>query len=548
MTEQRSTSESDVPWWRRGVVYQIYPRSFADGNGDGTGDIAGIRSRLPYLQALGVDALWFNPWYASPLADGGYDVADYQQINPRFGSLEEAADLIAEAHELGIKVIADVVPNHTSDHHRWFQEALEAAPGSDARDRYHFKAGKGADGAEPPNDWTSVFGGPAWTQIDDGEWYLHLFDSSQPDLNWENDEVLAEFDDVLRFWLDRGIDGFRVDVAHGMVKDMSYPDLGPEKQAILSNSKMANHPYWDRDGVHPINRRWRAVLDRYDGDRMMVAEAWVRPQSYGLYLRSDEYHQVFNFDLLQAEWDATEMRQIIQTSVDKAAAVGSTPTWVLSNHDVMREATRYGLPKGTKWRTWPVTGPHDILDAELGHRRARAAALLIFGLPGSAYMYQGEELGLPEVWDLPEGVLDDPVWQHSGGEHKGRDGCRVPIPWTETGPSFGFGDNAGWLPQPDHFGAYSAETQTGDPESTLELYRRALQVRSNDGVDDELLELLDLGRDVLAFRRGNGMTCVVNMGHEAITLPSDQEILVSSEANPTEAGNVLNPDTAVWLG
>jgi alpha-glucosidase len=550
VTDPRKAPADRVPWWRRAVVYQIYPRSFADGNGDGTGDIAGIRARLPYLQSLGVDALWFNPWYASPLADGGYDVADYRRINPDFGTVEEATALIAQAHELGIRVIADVVPNHTSNRHRWFQDALQADPGSPARARYHFRNGKGPGGSKPPNDWTSVFGGPAWTRVDDtgagpGQWYLHLYAPEQPDLNWENDDVREEFDDVLRFWLDRGIDGFRVDVAHGMVKDMSYPDLGENRQGILRSIRQRNHPFWDRQEVHAINRRWRAVLDEYDGDRMMVAEAWVRPESYGLYLRPDEYHQVFNFDLLQAEWDAAEMRAIIQSSVDKAAGVGSTPTWVLSNHDVMRETTRYGLPKGTDWRTWPVTGPHDALNTELGTRRARAAALLILALPGSSYLYQGEELGLPEVWDLPDDVLDDPVWTQSGGGQKGRDGCRVPIPWTVTGPSFGFGEGDSWLPQPDYFGRYSVEAQTGVETSMLEFYRRALTVRGRDAVDDEHIELLDLGPDVVAFQRGGGLTCVVNMGAMSVALPEHHRVLLASEPNVDPLA--VEPDTGVWI-
>ncbi len=538
-------TNAETPWWRRAVVYQIYPRSFADGNGDGTGDIAGIRSRLPYLKSLGVDALWFNPWYASPLADGGYDVADYQEINPQFGTVDEATALIAEAHDMGIRVIADVVPNHTSDQHRWFQEALASEPGSAARERYHFVPGRGPDGSEPPSDWVSVFGGPAWTRIDDGEWYLHLFDPSQPDLNWENEEVRAEFDEVLKFWLDRGVDGFRVDVAHGMVKDMSYPDVGGTAQALLTNSRVVGHPHWDRDEIHPINRRWRRILDQYDGDRMMVAEAWVRPETYPLYLRQDEYHQVFNFDLLQAEWDASEMRDIITESVAKASDVGSTPTWVLSNHDVMREATRYGLPKGTDWRAWPAQGPHDLLDVDLGARRARAAALLILALPGSTYLYQGEELGLPEVWDLPEDVLDDPVWTRSGGEQKGRDGCRVPIPWTTSGPSFGFGSGSGWLPQPANFGQFSAEAQTGVSGSTLELYRQIMAVRERTATDDESLEMLDLGSDVLAFRRGSGLTCIINMGSEPIELPNHGELLISSDVD--QNGETLAPDSAVWL-
>ncbi|MDH4280970.1 MAG: glycoside hydrolase family 13 protein, partial [Acidimicrobiia bacterium] len=482
MSEHEKTP-SDIPWWRRAVVYQIYPRSFADGNGDGTGDIAGIRSKLGYLRDLGVDAVWFNPWYLSPLADGGYDVADYRRIDPRFGTVEEAIALIAEAHDHGIKVIADIVPNHTSDQHAWFVEAINAEPGDPVRDRYHVRPGKGADGSEPPNNWLSVFGGPAWHRLDDGEWYLHLFAPEQPDVNWENPDVVAEYDAVLRFWLDRGVDGFRVDVANSLTKDMTYPDIATEALEVMSSNRVANHPHWDRDDVHPIIRRWRALLDTYDGDRMMVAEAWVSPETYPLYLRPDEYHQVFNFDLLLAGWDRDEMASIIAESIDKAAAVGSTPTWVLSNHDVMRESTRYGLAHGTNWRTWPVEGPFEALDPELGLRRARAAALVILSLPGSAYVYQGEELGLPEVWDLPEEVLDDPVWERSGHTQRGRDGCRVPIPWTMDGPSFGFSEVAGWLPQPRDFAGYSMEAQTGVASSTLELYRRTLAARREHCMD-----------------------------------------------------------------
>jgi len=536
---------SDVAWWRRAVVYQIYPRSFADGNGDGTGDIAGVRSKLGYLRDLGVDAIWFSPWYLSPLADGGYDVADYRVIDPRFGSVAEATDLIAEAHEHGIKVIADIVPNHTSDQHEWFIEAVNSEPGSAARSRYHILPGRGDDGSEPPNNWVSVFGGPAWHRLDDGEWYLHLFAPEQPDLNWEHPDVLEEYDAVLRFWLDRGVDGFRVDVANSLVKDMTYPDVATELQEVLSSNRVANHPHWDRDEVHPIIRRWRALLDTYDGDRMMVAEAWVSAESYPLYLRPDEYHQVFNFDLLLADWDRDQMASIIADSTARAAAVGSTPTWVLSNHDVMREATRYGLPNGTNWRAWPVEGPHDVLDPELGLRRARAAALIILSLPGSAYVYQGEELGLPEAWDLPEEVLDDPVWERSEHTQRGRDGCRVPIPWTVDGPSFGFGDVAGWLPQPDNFGGYSVEAQTGVASSTLELYRRTIAARRAHGVDDEELTMLDLGDEVLAYCRRNGLRCIVNLGSEAIDLPEYATMVVASNADQNDT--ILEPDCAVWL-
>ncbi|MEM7274498.1 MAG: glycoside hydrolase family 13 protein [Actinomycetota bacterium] len=540
---------TDAPWWRRGVVYQVYIRSFADGNGDGTGDIAGLRARLPYLADLGVDAIWINPWYRSPLADGGYDVADYRAIEDRYGSLDQAETLIEEAHDHGIRVIADLVPNHTSEQHVWFTEAVAAPPGDPARSRYHIRPGTGPDGSEPPTDWRSVFGGPAWTRLADGEWYLHLFAPEQPDLNWENPEVREEFLAIFRFWLDRGVDGFRIDVAHGMVKDPAFTDVGGDHTEILSSSKQANHPFWDRDGIHEIVRDWRAVLDEYSSpgnERMMVAEAWVDPARLPLYLRSDEYHQSFNFDFLEAPWSAQTFAKIVEESAAAAAEVGSTSTWVLSNHDVMREVTRYGLPNGTDWRAWPAAGPADLLDTVTGARRARAAALLLLGLPGSAYIYQGEELGLPEVWDLPNDVLDDPVWERSGHTRKGRDGCRVPLPWAKDGPSFGFGDGQPWLPQPADWGDRSAAVQAEDPTSSHRLYRTALGLRRTWGMADEAVTMLDLGDDVLAYRRGSGLTCVVNMGSAPVPLPDHTEELLRSDPG-AEAGAQLAPDTAVWL-
>lgn len=549
----RSTSDapaSDAPWWRHGVVYQVYIRSFADGNGDGTGDLAGLRSRLGYLQRLGVDAVWITPWYASPMVDGGYDVADYRTIDPRFGTLDEAERLIAEAHQLGIRVIADLVPNHTSERHSWFREAIASPPGHPSRDRYHIRDGRGPDGSEPPNDWTSTFGGPAWTRLADGQWYLHLFAPEQPDLNWENPEVMAEFLDIQRFWLDRGIDGFRVDVAHGLVKDPTFSDLGPEHLEVLATVHPANHRHWDRDGVHEIVRGWRRLIDEYD-DRMLVAEAWVTPDRLRLYTRPDEYHQAFSFSLLESEWDADELRSVIAEGVTVAVPNGSTPTWVLSNHDVMREATRYGLPKGTNWRMWPVTGPVEALDEELGRRRARAAALLLLGLPGSAYLYQGEELGLPEVWDLPTEALDDPVWERSDHAQRGRDGSRVPLPWESTGPSYGFGSNGGWLPQPAGWSALAASAQAEDADSTLSLYREAIALRRRLGTADEAIELLDLGRDVVAYRRGTGLTCVVNLGTSPVALPAHDRVLLRSEPggpdDPSGPDGALEPDTAIWL-
>ena len=542
-TDIPETDPGDEPtWWRHGVVYQVYPRSFADANGDGTGDLEGIRSRLPYLRELGVDAIWICPWYPSPLNDGGYDVVDYRDIDPRFGTLADAEALIADAHALEIRVVIDIVPNHTSSEHPWFRAALAAAPGSPERARYIFRDGKGANGKQPPTNWLAVFGGPGWRQVPDGQWYLHLFDSTQPDLDWTNEEVRAEFDDIFRYWLARGVDGFRIDVAHSLMKDQTFPDIELSDDILSSEPVVAQHPHWDRDDVHEIIRRWRRILDDCGRDVMMVAEAWVAPDRLPLYLRPDEYHQSFNFGFLVTPWERGSAFAAIDRAVREAAAVGSTPTWTLSNHDVMRHVTRYGLPTETNWRTWPLTGPADLLDAEAGLRRARAATLLMLALPGSAYLYQGEELGLPEVWDLPPEVLDDPVWENSGHEQKGRDGCRVPLPWTLDGPSFGFGDALPWLPQPDFFGALSVEAQRDVPGSTLELYRAALATRSTCMRSDETLEWLDLGEEVLAFRRGSGVVCVVNFGPDAIDLP-DGEVLVAT----TDVSAGLPTDATAWV-
>jgi len=531
----------DPDWWRSAVIYQVYPRSFADGNGDGTGDIAGLRSRLPYLQLLGVDAIWINPWYRSPLLDGGYDVADYRQINEQFGTIAEAEEFIVDAMQHGIRVIVDLVPNHTSWEHEWFREALAAGPDSAARQRYHFLDGRGPDGTSPPNDWRSVFGGSAWRRVDDGQWYLHLFAESQPDLNWEHPDVGAEFESVMRFWLDRGAAGFRMDVAHALAKAPGYPDVGSQ-QFSDHRSWFEGHPYWDRDEVHPIIERWRAVLDSYD-DRMMVAEAWVLPERRARYLRPGEYHQAFDFDLLTAPWDPEEFASIIDGAVRSAGELDTSPTWVLSNHDVVRHATRYGLPGDIDPAKWLLDGPHDVLDEECGRRRGRAAALLTLALPGSVYVYQGDELGLPEVWDLPVEVLDDPMWEQSGHRMKGRDGCRVPIPWEPDGPSLGFGTGAGWLPQPAEFALFAAAVQDGDPASTLELHRTALAIRGDLFGRSPAVEVALSAGGVLTLTRSTGAQCVVNMGEDPVDLPAGEVTLASVSLPPGQ----LPVDAAVWL-
>lgn len=528
-------------WWRDAVVYQVYLRSFADSDGDGTGDIPGLRSRLQYLKSLGIDAIWVNPWYESPLNDGGYDVADYRGINSSFGTLEDAKALIEDMHEVGLRLLVDLVPNHTSSEHRWFQAALESPPGSTERARYHFLPGRGPDGSEPPNDWRSVFGGPAWTKVPDGEWYLHLFDVTQPDLNWSNPEIRAEFRDILRYWLDMGASGFRVDVAHAKTKDPEYRDVGDEPDPFIAISHIEDHPMWDRPELHEIVRDWRTVLDQYPGT-VMIAEAWVASWDRLVrYIRPGEYHQAFNFHFLQSPWDASELRHTIDEAVRVTATVGSLPTWVLSNHDVVRHPTRYGLPQDVEARTWLLGGDRSILDAETGLRRARAAALLMFALPGSVYIYQGEELGLPEVYDLPFDMLQDPVWERSEHTHKGRDGCRVPIPWSVAGSSFGFGSGTSWLPQPDGWGELSVEAQDGVAGSTLELYREAIRLRDKLIRGDETFDWVESAPDVIAFDRRE-VRCVVNLGDTPVAVP-EGGLLAASE--PVE--DIVPRDVAVWV-
>ncbi|MEU3843479.1 glycoside hydrolase family 13 protein [Streptomyces sp. NPDC028635] len=543
-------SSRDPAWWRQAVVYQVYPRSFADADGDGLGDLRGITGRLTHLAALGADALWLSPFYPSELADGGYDVADHRAVDPRLGTLDDFDALVAEAHRLGLKVVVDIVPNHTSHRHAWFQEALRAGPGSRARERYVFREGRGAEGELPPSDWQSVFGGSAWERVPDGQWYLHLFAREQPDLNWADDEVRADLRRTLRFWADRGVDGFRVDVAHALAKDLSEPlrDLGaPElsDEAALTVLPPGSHPFYDRDEVHEIYRDWRRLLDAYSPPRAAIAEAWVPGERRALYARPDELGQAFNFEYLQAPWQADALREVITASLAGARAVGASATWVLSNHDVVRHASRLMLPPGTDDNAWLLSGGHaPRIDPAAGLRRARAATLLMLALPGSAYLYQGEELGLPEVAELPAEVLQDPIWEQTGHVRKGRDGCRVPLPWTTGGPSYGFGAGGAWLPQPPSFASYAVQAQDGVEGSTLELYRAALRLRRKLAEGEELRWAEDVPAGVLAFARSQGWRCVANLSERAVPLPPGEVLLASA---PLEDGR-LGPGTTVWLG
>jgi alpha-glucosidase len=539
----------DPGWWRRAVVYQVYIRSFADGNGDGIGDIAGIRRRLPYLRDLGVDAIWVNPWYPSPMVDGGYDVADYRAIDPLFGTLEAARRLIAEAHALGLRVLGDIVPNHTSAEHPWFREALASPRGSPARARYVFRDGRGPGGDEPPNNWPSVFGGPAWTRVrgfagEPDQWYLHLFDQGQPDLSWESDEVRAEFEAILRFWFDLGLDGFRIDVAHGLHKDPHLPDV---PAAADPRDVAADHPYWGREGTHDVYRAWRRIADEHGG-RVFIGEIGsLGPDGAGRqarYLRPDELHQAFAFDFLSAPWEAGRLRSVITSTLAALAEVGAPATWVLSNHDVARHATRYGRPY-SGLETWEPWVERQVADLALGRRRARAAALLMLALPGAAYLYQGEELGLEEVEDLPAELLQDPTWERSGHELRGRDGCRVPLPWSGAAPPFGFGPGCTpWLPQPAAWADLAAEAQTGDPASTLELYRAALRIRrEHPGLAGEELRWLPAPDGVLHFERDAGLRCAANLSCAPFTLPASRATLLRSDAGDEQ---LLPPDAAAW--
>ncbi|MDP9220198.1 MAG: glycoside hydrolase family 13 protein, partial [Actinomycetota bacterium] len=506
---------------------------------------------------LGVDAIWINPWYPSPMADAGYDVSDYRGVEPRFGTLADAEALIAEAHGHGIRVLLDIVPNHTSDEHPWFQAAVAAGPGSPERERYIFRPGRGAGGAGPPNDWRSIFGGSAWTRAGEAdEWYLHLFAPEQPDVNWEHPEVRGDFEETLRFWFDRGVDGFRIDVANSLVKAPGLPDVGDEPPwpafGPFDRGDYVQHPHWDRDEVHEIFRAWRAVADRYPGPRVFVAEAWVtHPDRLAMYVRGDELHSAFNFDYLMSPWTAVALRATITETLAEHTAVGAPPTWVLSNHDVARHVSRYA-----REQTGRLTHTLDELlgkpaDLQLGLRRARAAALLTLALPGGAYIYQGEELGLPEVEDLPEEVLQDPTWERSGHTERGRDGARVPIPWSGDTSPFGFSPAQvaaePWLPQPADWKALTVEAESGDSDSMLSLYRAALRIRrEHPALGDGTMTWLDLPDGALGFAREPGFACIVNLSASApVPLPAGARVLLASGPLTAEGG--VPADTAVWL-
>ncbi len=549
-------------WWQDAVVYQVYPRSFADANGDGMGDIPGVTQKLPYLKELGVDAIWLSPFYSSPQADAGYDVADYREVDPLFGSLEDADEMIVKAHHLGLKVIVDLVPNHTSDAHEWFQAALAAGPGSPERERYIFREGSGEDGSEPPNNWDSIFGGPAWTRLEDGQWYLHMFDSTQPDLNWEHPQVHQEFLDILEFWVRRGVDGFRIDVAHGLVKADGLPDW--EGKVVMAEGVERNTPdgptegnpvpMFDQDGVHEIYRSWRAHLDAVGTDVALIAEAWVEPLSrLALYVRPDEMQQAFNFSYLTAQWGAAPMRKVITDSLESMGSVGATTTWVLSNHDVIRHVSRLGLEsRGRGQNGVFATDPQP--DAVRGLRRGKAATLQMLALPGSAYLYQGEELGLPEHTTMPDEYRQDPAFERTGRTEAGRDGCRVPLPWDSGAPAAGFSfgvDVQPWLPQPEVYRELAANEQVGIDGSMYEFYRHALQVRRALDLGNGRLtwaeQVMEENPEVVAFTNGPVLVAT-NYGAEAAEIAVAGEVIAASSNVAVSESSVLVPaESTVWV-
>jgi len=527
-------------WWRSGVIYQIYPRSFLDSNGDGMGDLPGITKGLSALKELGVDAVWLSPFYSSPQKDAGYDVSNYVEVDPIFGTLEDFDLLLDSAHQLGLRVMIDLVPNHSSDQHEWFQRALNSPKGSPERNFYHFKDGRGENGELPPNNWVSMFGGPAWTRVEDGQWYCHLFDSSQPDLNWSNPEVGSEFEKILRFWLDRGVDGFRVDQPHAMAKAAGLPDHPYVDQAGAGFIEGREAPpMWFQDEVHDIFRRWRAILDEYPGERAMCGEAYVLPLSLmAKWVRPDEFHQTFNFRFLDAGWDKEALVSAINESFDAFDSVGAPSTWVLSNHDVIRHASRFGGNYGRATASDGIGPDNPQPDNELGLKRARGATLFMLGLPGASYLYQGEELGLPEHTTIEPKHRQDPTFERTGGVRVGRDGCRVPLPWEEGQPSNGFSSAAGWLPQPSSYAELSRKTQEGRAGSTLELYRAALKLRKELALGEGSFDWISHG-DVLSYQNGE-LTISHNFGTEPQKLAGDVLIRSGNEDGP------LRPGETAW--
>lgn len=540
--------KGEADWWRQAVVYQIYPRSFADANADGIGDLQGIISRVEYLASLGIDAVWLSPFYPSELADGGYDVADYRDVDPRIGTLDEFDQLIEKLHKRNIRIFVDIVPNHSSDQHIWFQEALRSPKGSKERARYIFRDGRGLNGELPPSDLASHFGPEGWTRVEDGQWYMHLFTKEQPDFDWSNREVHEEFLKTLKFWSDRGVDGFRIDVAHALMKELEpLPSRSSFALDVMKDD--GTDPLFDRDEVHEVYSEWRQLFNQYDPPRVAVAEAWVHPHRRPAYASTKGLGQAFNFDLLTSKWDSEVFRVVIDDNLAFANETGSSSTWVMSNHDVIRHVTRLVIPTGDDGVNFDVENDwyskHRLdgdLDLEKGLARARAATLLMLALPGSSYLYQGEELGLPDVTDIPSDQMQDPQWFRSEGKFKSRDGCRVPLPWSPSGSSFGFGAGGSHLPQPAWYGDYAVAVQDGKPGSTLELYRSAIALRKSL-ISGEKLTWLQSAAGTLWFERENGWSSFTNFTDSEVELPAGEVLLSSSPVS----GSRVAGNSTVWL-
>ena len=568
------TPNQPHPWWADAAVYQIYVRSFADANGDGLGDLAGIISKLDYVVDLGVDAIWLNPCYPSPQDDHGYDVSDYFDIEPDYGDLATFDRLVAAANARGLRVVMDIVPNHCSSEHAWFRAALDAGPGSAERERFYFRDGRGPNGDEPPNNWRSMFGGIAWTRTTTpdgapGQWYLHSFAPQQPDWNWLHPEVIDHFDRVLRFWLDRGADGFRVDAPTPVGKAPGLPDA-PAMPVMTEAEAVGYNPYNTfRPEGHEVWRHWRAVIDGYERDHagreiVMIAETYApkRPELAADYIRPGEFHQAFCFELMSTPWTASRLRDTVTEIIETRHDLAMNTAWALNNHDVARAVTRLGRPDATDDSHWgrpPIAAAHVEVDVALGTRRTRAALLLMLALPGAVYLYQGEELGLPEVLDLDDAHRQDPSFFRTNGAELGRDGCRVPLPWTDdAATSYGFSavdaPQAPWMPQPADWGRWAASTQAGDDGSTLRLFQRAIAARGAAFAPPAApLEWLEVDNDdLLAFRRGNTIV-VMNTSGSARPLPAmlgrDLRVLLCSApdrvvvAAPVE----VPPNAAMWL-
>jgi alpha-glucosidase len=550
IAKHKATQGSE--WWRSGVIYQIYPRSFADANGDGVGDLKGIEQKLDSLAALGIDAVWLSPFFTSPQKDGGYDVADYTDVDLLFGTLQDFDSMLAKAHSLGLRVMIDLVPNHTSDQHEWFQKALAAAPGSPEREFYHFKDGLGENGELPPNNWVSMFGGPAWTRVTEkdgtpGQWFVHLFDSSQPDLNWSNEKVQEAFEEILKFWLDRGVDGFRVDQPHAMAKAKGLPDHSYVAEAGAGFIEgRENPPMWFQEEVHPIFRRWRKILESYDGNRAMCGEAYVYPLSLmAQWVRPDEFHQTFNFRFLDAGWDAEKLFDAINESFDAFDGVGAPSTWVLNNHDVMRHRSRFGGSYGRTTASDGVGPNQPQPDNELGLTIAKGATLFMLGLPGASYLYQGEELGLPEHTTLENKFRQDPTFARTKGTRVGRDGCRVPLPWDQSSDSSGFSATGkAWLPQPESYRELARAIQESDASSTLAFYKSALALRKELALGEGSFGWVEghTGPESLAYEN-SGIRVIYNFGKNRIDLGSAQ-VLISSQPL---VGGQLETNSCVWV-